>query len=40
MSCHNITVSVASVISLIFLTQATMAQDSFEFRFAFGTVCG
>ena len=40
MSCRNTTAAAAAAIGLIFLTQATAAQDSFEFRFAFGTVCG
>lgn len=40
MSCRHVSVVVVAVAAVMCLTQGTVGQDSFEYRFAFGTVCG
>jgi len=40
MPSRNTTAAAVAAIGVILMTQAAAAQDSFEFRFAFGTVCG
>ena len=33
-------ISASTAIGVVCLTQAAVAQDAFEYRFAFGAVCG
>ena len=40
MSGRKVSVVVATMAVGMCLTQGTVGQDSFEYRFAFGTVCG